>query len=42
MVMEMLLILTMVLMETLEEGWSSLLEVILAAFPPLISSGGSR
>jgi hypothetical protein len=34
MVMEMLLILTVVLMETPEEGWRSLPEVILAAFPP--------
>jgi hypothetical protein len=32
--MEMVLILMMVLMETLEGGWRSLPEVILAAFPP--------
>jgi hypothetical protein len=32
--MEMVLILTVVLMETLEAGWRSLPEVIPAAFPP--------
>jgi hypothetical protein len=38
MVMEMVLILTVVLMATLEGGWRSNLEVILAVFPPLQSS----
>ena len=34
MVMEMVLVLTVVLMETPEGGWRSLPEVIPAAFPP--------
>jgi hypothetical protein len=34
MVMEMVLVLTLVLMETPEGGWRSLPEVIPAAFPP--------
>ena len=38
MVMEMVLVLTVVLMETPEGGWRSLPEVIPAAFPPLRSS----
>ena len=41
MVMEMVLVLTVVLMETPEGGWKSLPEVIPAAFPPPIFSGGS-
>jgi hypothetical protein len=42
--MEMVLILTVVLMETLEGGWRSLSEVIPVVFPPPppIFSDGSR
>ena len=41
MVMEMVLVLAVVLMETPEGGWRRHPEVISAAFPPPIFSGGS-
>ena len=41
MVMDMVLVLTVVLMETPEGGWRSLPEVIRRRFPPPIFSGDS-